>query len=373
VSELLKLLERAPTEAVKFADIAATALVADLGVEEMRKKRGADYDTTKYYQVRVKPKDKAQPLEDVLKHIEAYLKKNQKKLGIKRVQINPRSFNSGKYSSVSFEYSGIDFDVVVAAGANKGENFEKELLLKMDNLVAGVEGSTEAEKAFAALLKVDKTFKIANIETVVPRSGGTGRSGDMSPEEIGKTIADIIVKMKKGPDRYISVKNRKGSTLAQFGVSKAFNDDLSINTAAAEWKHWLQPFGLDPKKVQDGLIAASTGIQQPWSDVETPNQVLKPGSPAYKVIEKMWGSNYYYLRETADGFKAFHITPEFVRDVLMKGLKITEVRYPSPARKQINIYLENEAARYKLEVRNPRGKGEVRPTQIQLTLQRSEV
>ena len=55
---LLKLLERAPTEAVKFADIVANALMSDLAVDEMRKKRGADYDTTKYYQLRVKPQAK---------------------------------------------------------------------------------------------------------------------------------------------------------------------------------------------------------------------------------------------------------------------------------------------------------------------------
>jgi len=369
----LKLLEKAPAEAAKFADLVAGALIADLDVEEMRKKRGADYDATRYYQVRVKPKGKDVPLEDVLKHIQSYLAQHAKQLGIKRVQINPRSFNSSKFSSVSFEFGGLDFDIVVAAGANKGENFERDLLLQMDNLIAGVDSSAEAQKAFEALETADPSFKLGNVASVTPRSGRTGRSGDMSPAEVGKTIADIIVKMKKGPDRYVSVKNRRGSTLAQFGISKAFNDDLSVNTTSAEWKSWLEPFGLDAKKVEQGLRAAATGQATRWSDVVVSDLTLKPGSPAYRVMEKMWGSNYYYLRETTGGFKAFHITPEFVRDVLMKGLKITEIRYPGQARRQINVYLENAVARYKLEVRNPRGKGDVRPTQIQLTLQRSEI
>ena len=371
---LLKLLERAPTEAVKFADMVATAIVADLDVEEMRKKRGADYDTTKYYQLRVKPKVKDTPLETVLANIEAYLKKNQNKLNIKRIQINPRSFNSGKYSSVSFEYGGLDFDVVVAAGANKGEHFEKDLLIKMDNFIAEIDSDEEARKAFDAIRKADPKFELDKVETIVPRSGKTGRSGDMTPEQIGKTIADIIIKMKDGSERYVSVKNRNGSTLAQFGVSKAFNDDLSVNAKSEEWKNWLAPFGIDAKKVETGLKAAASVREAiDFNDVEQPNILLKQSSPAYKVIEKMWGSNYYYLRETSYGFKAFNITPEFVHNTLLKGLKITEIRYPSPARKQINIYLENDAAKYKLEVRNPRGKGSVRPTQIQLTLQRSEI
>lgn len=370
---LLKLLERAPTEAVKFADLAATAIIADLDVEEMRKKRGADYDTTKYYQLRVKPKTKDTPLETVLSDIEAYLKKNQHKLKIKRIQINPRSFNSSKYSSVSFEYGGLDFDVVVAAGANKGETFEKDLLIKMDNFVADVDNSEEAKKAFEAIAKADPSFKLKDVETIVPRSGKTGRSGDMTPEQIGKTIADIIIKLKNGQERYISVKNKKGATLAQFGVSKAFNDNLSVNADSTEWNNWLKPFGIDPKKVEAGLKAAQNGTELPFSDVEKPDTLLKPSSPAYKVIEKMWGSNYYYLRETGYGFKAYNITPEFVHGTLLKNLRITEIRYPSAARKQINIYLENDMARYKLEVRNPRGKGSVRPTQIQLTLQRSEI
>lgn len=370
---LLKLLERAPVEAVKFADLVATAIMGDLDVEEMRKKRGADFDTTKYYQLRVKPKVKDTPLETVLGNIESYLKKNASNLKIKRIQINPRSFNSGKYSSVSFEFGGMDFDIVVAAGANKGETFEKDLLIKMDNFVADVDSSDEAKKAFDAIAKADPKFKLDKVETIVPRSGKTGRSGDMTPEQIGKTIADIIIKMKDGSERYVSVKNRKGATLAQFGVSKAFNDNLSINAGSEEWKNWLGPFGIDPKKVEAGLKAAQDGTDLPFDDVEQPNKLLKPGSQAYKIIEKMWGSNYYYLRETAYGFKAYNITPEFVRDTLLKGLKITEIRYPSSARKQINIYLENDAARYKLEVRNPRGKGSVRPTQIQLTLQRSEI
>lgn len=370
---LIKLLEKAPAEAAKFADLAATALVADLDVDEMRRKRGADFDTTKYYQIRVKPKAKDTPLETVLSDIETYLKKNARKLGIKRIQINPRSFNSGKYSSVSFEYGKMDFDIVVAAGANKGESFEKDLLIKMDNHVAGIDSSEEARRAFDAIISADPAFKLEQIETIVPRSGKTGRSGDMTPEQIGKTIADIIIKLKDGSERYVSVKNRRGSTLAQFGVSKAFNDDLSVNADSTEWKNWLQPFGIDPKKVEAGLVAARDGTALPFDDVVKPDTLLEPSSPAYKVIEKMWGSNYYYLRETGYGFKAFNITPEFVHNTLLKNLRITEIRYPSSARKQINIYLENDMARYKLEVRNPRGKGSVRPTQIQLTLQRSEI
>jgi hypothetical protein len=85
-------------------------------------------------------------------------------------------------------------------------------------------------------------------------------------------------------------------------------------------------------------------------------------------MEKMWGSDYYYLRQTSGGFKALKIDKEYIDSEILSGLKVTEIRYPSKARKQINVYLESDSMNFKLEARNPRGKGDVRPTQIQLTI-----
>ena len=370
MSEILKqiLNERAPTETVKMADIIVGFLTKEVDVAEMRAKRGADFDSTSFYQIRVKPNDKEADLESILTKIQKALKgKAAKSMNIKDVQINPTSRNSGKYSSVSFSIAGSDYDIVVAKGGNAGENFEKDMLLKMDNLLVG-EDDEQAKKAFEALAKVDPAFKMSNIKSVAARSGSTQRSGDMTPEETGKIIADIIITLKKGGDKYISLKNKNGSTVAQFGISKAFTDDLKINKTSPEWKSWLEPFSLDPKKIEQGLQAAANGTDVSWDDVDLADKKVKKDSGIHKIMQKMWGANYYYLREKGDGFIAMKMDKDYVDNELLKNLHVTEIRYPCAARKQINIYISSDTKNFKLEVRNPRGKGSVKPTQIQLTV-----
>lgn len=366
---LMQLLtERAPTEALDGAEILSSFITGNMDVTEMRTNRGKDFTTTNFYQIRVKPNDKETELEDILTKLQKLLKTNAKKLGLSEIQINQKSRNSSKYSSVSFKYKGTDFDIVVAKGGNKGEDFEKELLLKMDNLVAGIDNSKEANAAFTALEKCDSAFKMKNIVSVRARSGSTQRSGDMSPEDTGKIIADIIIELKNGDEKYVSVKNKDGKTVAQFGLSKAFTDDLKVDTSSPEWKQWLQPFGIDPKKLEAGLIAARDGTELDFPDIETQDKKVKENAPIHKIMQKMWGANYYYLRQSGSEFKALKIDKDYVNNDLLKNLKVTEIRYPSSARKQINIYLHSDSMTFKLEVRNPRGKGSVKPTQIQLTV-----
>ena len=366
---ILKLMEKAPAVAPKTAEIIAGFLSSTLDVEEMRNKRGSDYDTTKFYQIRVKPLDKDTPLETVLTKIEKALKSNSKKLGLSEVQINKSSRNSGKFSSISFSKDEIDYDIVVAKGTNNGMQFEKDLLVKMDNLISGVDTDEEALEAFKAIQLIDSTFKVSNILSVVPRTGTTFRSGNITPEETGKITADIVVKMKNGSERYISVKNKDGSTVAQFGLAKAFNEDLTVNTDSTEWKTWLKPFALDVEKIEIGLEAARDGLDIPFPDIEQMSKKVKGDSEISKILRKMWGLDYYYLRHKGtNDFHAILVNKEYVDEKLLKNLKVVEIRYPSKDRKQLSIYLESETMRFKLEVRNPRGKGSVKPTQIQLTI-----
>jgi hypothetical protein len=363
------LIERAPTEAAKAAEFLVPFICNKAGVEEMRGKRGSDYNISNQYQIRVKPTDKDDELDLILARIEKVLKTpDAKKLGISNAKTNDLSANSSKFSSVSFECEGIIYDVVVARGGNKGENFEKDILVKMDNLVGGIESSEEAEAAFKALEKVDPVFKITNIANVTARSGSTKRSGDLSPDDIGKIIADVIVELKNGDKKYISIKNQDGKTVGQFGLSAAFNDDLTVNTNSSEWKTWLAPFGLDPKKITAGLEASQSGDDLDFDDVEEMSKKVTSESAVHKIMQKMWGSNYYYLRHTGKDFKALKIDADYVNKSLLKDLVVTKICYPSKDRKQINIYLHSVTMNFKLEVRNPRGKGSAKPTQIQLTV-----
>lgn len=375
--KLLKQINKNLTEsAASIAEQLVEHIVKGIDVEEMRRNRGRHFTTTQFYQIRVKPSKKDEALDSLLKKLEEHLKSPESAaLGITEVQINERSRNSSKYASVSFKSKGKNFDAVVAKGKNAGESFEKNLLLKMDALVAKGAGQLDlqdeehARAAFDALEKVDPAFKLSNVASVSPRSGTTRRNGDISPEETGAIIADIVVKLKNGEKKYISVKSQRGSTVAQFGLVRAFTDDLKVDTSSDEWKFWLSPFGLDPNKISKGLKAAKNQTEINFKDIETKIVPIKKDSGVYKIIEKMWGTNYYLLRETPRGdFTALKIDKKYVDNVLLKNLKMYEVRYPSKDRKQINVYLQSDYAKYKIEVRNPRGMGYIKPSQIQLTV-----
>lgn len=365
---LIKILnEKAPLEFSKFANVISDIIVNSVPVDEMRASRGKDFDSTKFYQIRVKPRTKDMEISDTLNLISKYLTSSEsKKMGISEVQINPRSRNSSKFSSVSFHFNNMDYDIVVAAGSNNGQNFEKDLLLKMDNLVAGIDSSKEAEAAFAALELIDPIFKRSNIKGVAPRTGPTQRSGDLSPEETGKIIADIIISLKKGEDQYISVKNNSGATIANFGISKAINQDLTIDTSSVEWKSWIAPLGLDPKKIENGLKAYESGEEIDFNDVESPNKKITKTSPVFKLLQKLWGSDYYYLREKGSTFIAFKVDRDYVDNKLLKDLTISEIKYPSSSRKQVTILLTSSTKKFKIELRNSQGK--IRPTELKFSV-----
>lgn len=360
----------------QFADTLVEHISLGLEVEEMRRARGRHYTKTDLYQLRIKPVDKSMALEDILLATERYLKSEESQaLGISDVQINERSKNSGKYASVSFKANGKNFDAVIAKGSNAGETFEKDLLLKMDALVSKETLSLDlgdvehAKSAFAALEKVDPVFALKNIASVSPRSGTTRGAGRRSLADSAEIIGDIVVKLKNGEKKYISVKSARGATIAQFGLVKAFTDDLKVNTASTEWKQWLEPFGLSVRKIERGLKAAKNQTDLPWSDIDRKVKKVPVGSSIYKILQRMWGVDYYLLKELPrGGFTATKIDSDHINKKLLRNLEVIEVRYPSKDRKQINIYLKSDTTKFKIEVRNPRGSGAVKPTQIQLTV-----
>jgi len=263
----------------------------------------------------------------------------------------------------------ISFKNFLLEKMNLGVDFEKKLLRKMSNLVAGLKSDEQAAAALHALELADPSLKRKNIISIKPRVGST-RRGKVDASVSGQIIGDGVVTLKNGEKKYISVKSKTGNTVGQFGLAKAFNNDGTINTDTQEWKSWLQPFGLDTKKITAGLQASiheDAGL--PWQTQQSVNIKIPQNHPIYRAMEKMWGSGYYYLRELNSGeFTAFKIDKNFVDNELLKNLRVTQINYPNRDRKQITIYLQSDMMKFKLEVRNSRGVGSVRPTQIQLRI-----
>lgn len=359
------LLEKAPLEVSKFAHVVYAFLADGLPIRD-GKRRGEGYDDTGAYQIRIMPADPKNP-GDLLNNTLAYVKSAKgKKMGIKNVKMNVMSPHSHKFSSVQFDIGEAAYDIVVAAGANKGESFEDDTLLKLNNFVAGVEDDVEAAAAFEAIRKVEPSITLKKIDTIVKRKGKTQRSDVKDSDEAGKIIADLIIKMKGGKEHYISLKNATGSNVAQFGISGVFDDNLIVDTSSTLWKNWIAPFGMDPKKITAGLQSYVTKQKPKFPTEETLNKKLAPSSPAYKLLENMWGTGYIYLREKKGGWEAMKIDKEYLAQDLLKGLKIVKILYPSPERKAAEVHLQFAGGGYKVRMRNKNDPKSVKPTIIQL-------
>jgi hypothetical protein len=364
-----------------------------LPVEEMINSRGREFYSSGFYQIRIKPLAKDISRDEILENLNKHFTSIAKRFKLSDIKVNVLSRNSGKFGSLSFMLDGVDFDIVVARGGNGGElfenyliermnkiiskqnagyDFERKLISIMDKHVAGIESNKQAEEALRALRKCNPIFKIKNINYIVPRSGSTRRNNDLDSNS-GEVIGDMVIVLKNGKKEFVSIKSFAGKSVSQFGISKAFNDDLTVNTKSSEWLFWLQPFGIDPKKVEEGLRASQTQNDLSWEDIEHPNLKVTKSSKIYQIFEKLWGIGYYYLKEMKSGFHAFKVDKTFIDDILLKNLKITEIRYPSKNRKQISIYAESKSMKFKIEIRNPRGRGSSRLTQIQLAITKNSL
>jgi hypothetical protein len=357
-------MEKAPPTFSGSVGAIMSLLKDKVDIELSASGKGAGFDDTGMYQIRIKPTDKTAQLADLLDDIKEVLtSKNAKTFGISKVKINERSPHSGKYSSVQFDFGPGTYDVVVSQGGNKGEHFEQDLLVEMNNYVSGGDKSELAHAAFQALQAADPSLKIKSIKSVVKRAGSTKRSSETPLEETGAIIADIVLVMKNGDKKYISVKNKNGDTVANFSIAGAISNDLKVNLESSDWKEKMAPFGLDPNKIEAGLAEYKGGGEK----TPTPDNLnlkVKKGSAIFKIIERMWGVNYYYLREKAGGkFVAYNVDENFILKVLNK-LTVTSIKYPSASTKSIMINLEGESVKLRVEFRNK--KGGVRPTEITL-------
>lgn len=249
---------------------------------------------------------------------------------------------------------------------NAGEEFEQKLLMKLKTLVLGVETPDEARAAISAIGKIDSDVSLATVAAVSSRAGGTRRS-HLSGDEHAEVIADIVLRLVDGTDRYISIKNIRGSSIGQFGIAGAFSPRLKCNVKSDDWKTWIKPFNLSVKKIEDGLAAAERSNEYSPDDTEPRATRIGKDSAIYKMLHNFWGTGYIYLKEVKNGkFKATLIDDDFVHNVLLNKLRVTGVSYPGPGRKQITIYMKSASASFTVEIRNQRGA--VRPERIQLKL-----
>jgi hypothetical protein len=263
------------------------------------------------------------------------------------IKFNSISPNSSKFPSYNFDFKSQNFDLVIARGANKGENFETKTVADLAQYFKVKSPSPEMVDLVAKLDESNKAFRDREIASVRQRTGSTKKEG-IPIENLGAIIGDIILTDTTKKDWYISLKDANGSTFSSYsGAASLFNakGDLQPKSPGAEF---LNAFGVDLNKVQAGF---DTRNKLPsFGRPKIP--VKRADTAAIKAIfERAWGMNYFYVRRTSNGWKVFYIDRNKL-DKLAGNIKIYEIKYPSATSKQISIMCGNNEQSYLIELRN---------------------
>lgn len=274
--------------------------------------------------------------------------------GVSKVTFHDLSPNSGKYSSVSFTYSGAKFDTVITKGANAGETFEKKTITDMERFFKkGGKGVNASYKLlYEKLSSANPAFAKNEITSVTQRTGSTKKEG-IATADLGAIIGDIVVKDYGKNTWYISLKDVNGNTFSSYsGAASLFDATGTIQPDSAGAK-FLNSFGADLNKIQAGFDERNKIKRK-----REPIKVNPPDTSEMKAIfERAWGMNYFYVRKVgATDWKVFWMNRAKLNK-LIDNMTVTNIRYPNTGSKQITIQCSTPYADYAIELRNSK-KGE---------------
>ena len=265
--------------------------------------------------------------------------------GIENVTYNDISPNSSKFPSFSFNIDGYDIDLVIARGANAGEKFEVRTVNNLKEYF-----NTRQDAEFGKLIKqmneAYPPFADAEIVDVRQRTGATKKEG-VPIEQLGAIIGDIVLTDSAGNEWYISLKDINGYTFSSYsGAASLFNQqgDLQPNSPGADF---LRAFGVNLNLVQAGFDERQNYTGKRDEIKMTPFK----SSDLIPIFERAWGMNYMYVKKERQGWQVFWIDKAKLKQ-LTNNIRVTQIKYPGKASKQITIFAENKYKRYTIEIRN---------------------
>lgn len=264
----------------------------------------------------------------------------------KNIKFNTVSPNSSKFPSYSFTFDSQDFDLVIARGANKGENFETKTVADLAGAFKSRKSSNEFAKLIDQLNEENKEFAGVEIVSVKQRTGSTKKEG-VAIEKLGAIIGDIVLTDGSKKDWFISLKDINGATFSSYsGAASLFNahGELQPNSPGAVF---LNAFGVDLNQVQLGFDVRNS------KNVVRKNIPVKKASQTEikKIFERAWGMNYFYVRKLSGGWKVFWLDRAYLNK-LTDNIRVKEIRYPNTKSKQITIVCGNTYQEYVIELRN---------------------
>ena len=287
---------------------------------------------------------------DTSKEYIDFLKRQlQQNKQIDYLEYNKISPNSSKFSSFSFKINNQNFDIVIAKGANRGENFEKQTVTDLSSYF----GVSKSDRKFAKLIELmnaeNQEFAAAEIIDVKQRTGSTRKEG-VPIEKLGAVIGDIVLVDATNKEWFVSLKDVNGDNFSSYsGASSLFEVSSGALMFNSEGANFLKAFGVDLNKVQAGFDERRKyGGFRPKFPTSNANQTeLK------KIFERAWGMNYFYVRKTNDSnmWKVFWLDRKYL-DLLTNNIVVDEIIYPSKKTKQITIKCHNKKQKYLIEIRN---------------------
>jgi len=283
--------------------------------------------------------------DNLIKNIVGVFKKI--KGDITEVKLNQLSPNSSKFPSLEFKTSGVKIDLVIARGANKGENFEKATVTNMATAFGRTNNKDpEMIKLVKQLNEAYKDFAKVEITNVKQRTGSTKKEG-VPIERLGAIIGDIVLTDKSNKQWFVSLKDINGYTFSSYsGAASLFNSagDLQPDSEGAQF---LEAFGVDLNQVQSGF-----DVRNSVKAVRKQLLVKKVNPTALaSIFERAWGMNYFYVKKEANGWKVFWLDRKKL-DALTRNITVENVRYPNEKSKQITIECSTGTNKYLVEMRN---------------------
>lgn len=266
---------------------------------------------------------------------------------IKDVKFNSLSPNSSKFPSVEFVTNKLKIDIVIARGANKGENFEKATVGNMAKAFGrNSNKDPEMVKLIQLLNESNKEFAKVEIADVKQRTGATKKEG-VPIEQLGAIIGDIVLTDRSNRKWFVSLKDVNGFTFSSYsGAASLFNSegDIQPNSEGAKF---VEAFGADLNQIQSGFDQRNNKtVVRKALPVKTANT-----SELKKIFERAWGMNYFYVKKESMGWKVFWLDRKKL-DSFVNNINVTAIRYPTEKSKQITMECAAGPNKYLVEVRN---------------------
>lgn len=281
-----------------------------------------------------------------------YLIESIRKLnGSENIEYNELSPNSSMFSSISFDYENINFDIVIARGANKGHMFEVRVLNGLIDYFKTLDENHEYEILVEKLCRANKKLSKNEVVLIENRVGSVFKK-NIEIDKLGEIIGDIVLTDIKNTKWYLSLKNVNGITFSSYSGARIFNSDGKINYKSDGIK-FLLSFGVDINLIQDGFDERNN-IQRKNRKkylIREPNK-----DKIREIFRRSWGMNYFYVKKTNDvnHWKVFWIDEKILEN-LSSNILVKKIKYPNLNSKQVSIFCQNNFASYLIELRNSHG------------------